>query len=72
MKFGVSTFVTDEGIGPAALGPALEERGFDSLLLAEHSHIPVKRESPYPGAVSCRGSTTGRSTRSWRSPRPPR
>ncbi|MGW3359989.1 LLM class F420-dependent oxidoreductase [Streptomyces bungoensis] len=49
MKFGVSTFITDEGIGPKALGPALEERGFDSLLLAEHSHIPVKRESPYPG-----------------------
>ncbi|MEU2587457.1 LLM class F420-dependent oxidoreductase [Streptomyces avermitilis] len=49
MKFGVSTFLTDEGIGPAALGPALEERGFDSLLLAEHSHIPVKRETPYPG-----------------------
>ncbi|MFG2385911.1 LLM class F420-dependent oxidoreductase [Streptomyces avermitilis] len=48
MKFGVSTFLTDEGIGPAALGPALEERGFDSLLLAEHSHIPVKRETPYP------------------------
>ncbi|AVH54966.1 MULTISPECIES: LLM class F420-dependent oxidoreductase [Streptomyces] len=48
MKFGVSTFLTDEGIGPAALGPALEERGFDALLLAEHSHIPVSRETPYP------------------------
>jgi probable F420-dependent oxidoreductase len=48
MKFGVSTFLTDEGIGPAALGPALEERGFDALLLAEHTHIPVKRETPYP------------------------
>ncbi|MET8028244.1 LLM class F420-dependent oxidoreductase [Streptomyces avermitilis] len=48
MKFGVSTFLTDEGIGPTALGPALEERGFDALLLAEHSHIPVKRETPYP------------------------
>ncbi|MER5878049.1 LLM class F420-dependent oxidoreductase [Streptomyces sp. NPDC001910] len=48
MKFGVSTFLTDEGIGPAALGPALEERGFDALLLAEHSHIPVDRETPYP------------------------
>ena len=49
MKFGVSTFVTDDGIGPAALGRALEERGFDSLFLAEHSHIPVSRESPWPG-----------------------
>jgi probable F420-dependent oxidoreductase len=49
MKFGVSTFVTDEGIGPAQLGRALEERGFDSLFVAEHTHIPVKRESPWPG-----------------------
>jgi probable F420-dependent oxidoreductase len=49
MKFGVATFLTDEGIGPAALGPALEERGFDALLLAEHTHIPASRETPYPG-----------------------
>lgn len=49
MKFGISTFVTDEGIRPDSLGKALEERGFDSLFLAEHSHIPVSRESPYPG-----------------------
>jgi probable F420-dependent oxidoreductase len=48
MKFGVSTFLTDEGIGPAALGPALEERGFDALFLAEHTHIPVSRETPFP------------------------
>jgi probable F420-dependent oxidoreductase len=49
MEFGVSTFVTDEGIRPDVLGAALEERGFDSLFLAEHSHIPSSRESPYPG-----------------------
>ncbi|HEX2313307.1 MAG TPA: LLM class F420-dependent oxidoreductase [Thermomonospora sp.] len=49
MDFGVSTFVTDEGIGPAALGRALEERGFASLFVAEHTHIPVSRESPWPG-----------------------
>jgi probable F420-dependent oxidoreductase len=49
MKFGIATFVTDEGIRPDVLGKALEERGFDSLFLAEHSHIPVSRQSPYPG-----------------------
>ncbi|WP_033295715.1 LLM class F420-dependent oxidoreductase [Amycolatopsis jejuensis] len=49
MDFGISTFVTDEGIRPDVLGEALEERGFDSLFLAEHSHIPVSRETPYPG-----------------------
>ncbi|NEW73583.1 LLM class F420-dependent oxidoreductase [Streptomyces rhizosphaericus] len=49
MKFGVSTFVTDQGIRPAPLGRALEERGFDALFIAEHSHIPVERRTPYPG-----------------------
>ncbi|MFJ5532901.1 LLM class F420-dependent oxidoreductase [Streptomyces sp. NPDC093261] len=49
MKFGIATFITDQGIRPAPLGKALEERAFDSLFIAEHSHIPVNRESPYPG-----------------------
>jgi probable F420-dependent oxidoreductase len=49
MKIGVATFVTDEGIRPERLAPALEERGFDSLFLAEHSHIPASRETPFPG-----------------------
>lgn len=49
MKVGVSTFVTDEGTGIAALGRALEERGFDSLFLHEHSHVPVHRATKFPG-----------------------
>jgi probable F420-dependent oxidoreductase len=49
MRYGVSTFATDEGPQPVALGKALEERGFDSLFLAEHTHIPVSHERPYPG-----------------------
>lgn len=49
MKFGVSTFLTDDSIGAVKLGPALEERGFDALFLAEHTHIPVSAEEPYPG-----------------------
>ncbi|ORW43129.1 LLM class F420-dependent oxidoreductase [Mycobacterium paraense] len=48
MPFGVLTFITDEGIGPVELGRALEERGFASLFLAEHSHIPVNAKTPYP------------------------
>ncbi|WP_026361112.1 LLM class F420-dependent oxidoreductase [Amycolatopsis nigrescens] len=48
MRIGISTFVTDDGINPAVLGRALEERGFDSFFVAEHSHIPTSRESPYP------------------------
>lgn len=49
MEYGIATFVTDDGMRPAPLGRALEERGFDSLFIAEHSHIPASRESPYPG-----------------------
>jgi probable F420-dependent oxidoreductase len=48
MKFGISTFVTDEGIPPGALARAIEERGFDSLFIAEHTHIPLSRKSPWP------------------------
>jgi probable F420-dependent oxidoreductase len=48
MQIGVLTFVTDEGIGPVELGEALEQRGFSSLFLAEHSHIPVDAQTPFP------------------------
>lgn len=48
MRFGVLTFITDEGIGPAELGSAIEQRGFDSLFVAEHTHIPVNHNSPFP------------------------
>ena len=51
MKFGISTFVTDEGIAPGALAKAIEERGFDSLFIAEHTHIPLSRKSPWPGGA---------------------
>lgn len=48
MRFGISTFVTDQGIRPAALAKAVEERGFESLFVTEHSHIPASRKTPYP------------------------
>ncbi len=49
MEFGASIFFTDYSISPAELAVALEERGFDSLWAAEHSHIPVPRRTPAPG-----------------------
>src|SRR2546429_8966597 len=49
MEFGASIFFTDYLISPAELAVALEERGFDSLWAAEHSHIPVPRRTPAPG-----------------------
>ena len=49
MEFGASIFFTDYSITPADLAAALEQRGFDSLWAAEHSHIPVPRRTPPPG-----------------------
>ena len=48
MKFGIAVFPTDYAISMTELAPAVEERGFESLWVAEHSHIPVSRTSPYP------------------------
>jgi len=47
VRFGILSFADADGIAPQVLGPALEERGFDSLFVPEHSHIPVSRETPY-------------------------
>jgi probable F420-dependent oxidoreductase len=48
MKFGISTFVNDDTIDTVSLARAIEERGFTSLAVAEHTHIPASRQSPYP------------------------
>lgn len=48
MKAGVAHFPTNYSIAPSELGPALEERGFESIWVAEHSHIPSSRKSPAP------------------------
>ena len=48
MKFGISTFVNDDTIDTVSLARAIEERGFQSLAIAEHTHIPASRESAYP------------------------
>jgi probable F420-dependent oxidoreductase len=45
MEFGASIFFTDYSITPAELAVAMEERGFDSVWAAEHSHIPVPRRT---------------------------
>ena len=48
MKFGIAIFPTDYAISMSELAPAVESAGFESLWVAEHSHIPVSRQSPYP------------------------
>jgi len=51
MKYGVMTFPTEYAIHPAELAVAAEERGLESLWVAEHSHIPASRETPWPGGA---------------------
>src|SRR3546814_20313343 len=49
MDYGVAYFPTDYSMKPADMARALEERGFESLWVAEHSHIPLTRKSPFGG-----------------------
>jgi probable F420-dependent oxidoreductase len=49
MRNGVVLFSSDRGITPAALARAAEERGFDTLYVPEHTHIPVRRTAAHPG-----------------------
>jgi probable F420-dependent oxidoreductase len=42
-------FATDYAIRPDDLARAAEERGFESIWLPEHTHIPASRRSPWPG-----------------------
>ncbi len=48
MHYGVTIFPTEYAIRPDELARALEERGFESLFVPEHTHIPVSRRTPYP------------------------
>lgn len=49
MLTGVYYFPTDYGIDIAELARALEDRGYESLFVCEHTHIPVSRKTPFPG-----------------------
>jgi probable F420-dependent oxidoreductase len=49
MRVGVFYFPTDYGIDIGELAGALEARGFRSLFLPEHTHIPTSRRTPFPG-----------------------
>jgi probable F420-dependent oxidoreductase len=48
MDIGASIFFTDYSMAPTDLAVALEQRGFDSLWVAEHSHMPVTRRFTHP------------------------
>jgi len=49
MHIGVFIFATDYAIAIDELARELEARGFESLFVPEHTHIPLSRRSPWPG-----------------------
>ena len=46
MKLGVTSFLTDRSMAPAELAVEVEARGFTSLFLPEHTHLPVRAPTP--------------------------
>ena len=49
MHLGIFSYNTDYGARPDELAQACEARGFESLWVGEHTHIPASRQTPYPG-----------------------
>ncbi|HET6509958.1 MAG TPA: LLM class F420-dependent oxidoreductase [Baekduia sp.] len=48
LKLGIGIVATDDGVDPVRLAQEAEQLGFESLFLADHTHIPVARATPYP------------------------
>ncbi|NLA34154.1 MAG: TIGR03619 family F420-dependent LLM class oxidoreductase [Actinobacteria bacterium] len=48
MRYGVTMFATDLSMPVHELAVEAEARGFDSIYIPEHTHIPVSRRTPPP------------------------
>lgn len=48
MRFGLTIFATDLSMDVTELAVEAEQRGFDSLWIPEHTHIPISRITPPP------------------------
>jgi probable F420-dependent oxidoreductase len=46
MHVGVTLMLTDQALEPSDLAVAVEERGFYSLYVSEHTHLPVREAEP--------------------------
>lgn len=51
MNIGIFMFATAYAMRIDELARAAEERGFESLFVPEHTHIPASRRSPWPGGA---------------------
>lgn len=59
MRLGITMFATDRTMPAHELAVAAEERGFSSLYLPEHTHIPVSRLTPAPATSEASGAEPG-------------
>lgn len=50
MKLGIFSFNTEYMMRADKLAAAVEERGFESFWVPEHTHIPASRATPFPGS----------------------
>ena len=51
MDIGAVMLSTDYSIRPDDVAKMLEDRGFESMWVPEHTHIPASRQSPWPGGA---------------------
>lgn len=51
MKIGLATPNSDYGQRTADMAVELEQRGYDSMWVGEHSHIPASRQTPHPEGI---------------------
>ena len=65
MDLGITIHLTDRSIDVRDLAVAVEERGFHSLYVPEHTHIPVERSTPPPTGGNLLGEEYARSPDPW-------
>lgn len=51
MKIGLASPNSSYGVPIAEVAVDAEQRGYDSLWVGEHSHIPASRETPHPSGI---------------------
>ena len=49
MELGILAFATDQAMRPDQLALTVEDRGFESMWVTEHTHVPTSRATPWPG-----------------------
>jgi probable F420-dependent oxidoreductase len=55
MHIGVTIHATDKAMCPVELAREAEDRGFHSIYIPEHTHIPTSRETPAPTGTEVLG-----------------